>query len=85
LVKITTAPFDALYELPAQKGAREIHVEHSLPLVPVDEMRRTATRDTGCGHDAVDAAVFGEHALEQRADRVFVAHVALGENNCRRV
>ena len=65
--------------LHAQERAREVHVEHALPLVPLEEMRRPAAGDSRGGHDRVDAPVLVRDRVEHARDRVLVAHVGLRE------
>ena len=66
-----------------EERAREVDVEHPLPLVAVDEMRGPAAGDAGRGHDRVDPAVLGDRRRDGARDRVFVAHVGLHERHRR--
>ena len=45
--------------LRAQESAGEIHVEHALPLVPVEKMGRSTAGDTGRRDNGVDPPVLG--------------------------
>ena len=53
--------------LRAQERAGEVDVEHALPFVALEQVRRAAARDAGRGDDRVDATVLGDHARRSRA------------------
>ena len=66
-----------------EEGAGEIDVEHALPLVAVEQVRGTAARDTGRGHDRVEPTVLGDRGVDRGRDRGFVPHVGGDERRPR--
>src|SRR5207249_8851138 len=64
----------------AQERAGEVHVEHPLPLVSIEEVRRSTTRDPGRGDDGVDSPVLGDHLVDHTRNRLLVE---IGRASCR--
>ena len=57
-------------------GAGEVHVEHTIPLLPVDVLHRDRWRkDGGVGEHAVDLAPLGSERADRGAQSLSIRNV----------